>query len=49
MLALLNVAFFSMTFLLIFGDLILPVLTILYNFIEIDLGILKMDPQDEPQ
>lgn len=51
LLALFNVAFFSLTFSLIFGGLILPVLTVLYNFIETDLGILKMDqnPQDEPK
>jgi len=52
LLALFNLAFFSMIYTVILGDLVLPVLSVTLNLFDLDLGILKMDknqPSPDPQ
>jgi hypothetical protein len=48
LLSLLNLAFFSMIFAMIFGGLVLPVLGagVILNIFDLDGGILKMDPSE---
>lgn len=43
LLALLNLAFFAMIYAMIFGGLVLPVLGLILNIFDLDVGLLKMD------